>query len=101
MHIFKAILEVKEESREEIIEKLRVCYFMVRRRDKTDQMKFIINKKSAETFHCNPKWVKTGTIYEIVSENKERLSRGEIEGFIVENLKWKAAHYIQPVVERR
>ena len=27
--------------------------------------------------------------------------RGEIEGFIVENLKWKAAHYIQTAVERR
>ena len=52
-------------------------------------------------FDCDPKWIKTGTIYEIVSENKERLSRGEIEGFIMENLKWKAAHNMQPAVEKR
>ena len=66
----------------------------------------ILMKKIAETFHglrfhCNPKWVKTGTIYEIVIENKERLSRGETEGFIVENLKWKAAYNMKPAVERR
>ena len=52
-------------------------------------------------FDCNPKIVKTGTIYEIVKENSERLTKGEIEGLIVGNLKWKAAHIMQPFVERR
>ena len=52
-------------------------------------------------FHCDPKSVKTGTIYEIVNENKKRLLRGEIEGFIVKNLKWKASYKMQNAVERQ
>ena len=104
--VFGVILEVKEESKLKIIEKFKYCGFMVRERYKVDQIKLCLNKKLAEVFDelrfdFNPKMVKTGTIYEIVKENSERLTKGEIEGLIVGNLKWKAAHNHQPAVERR
>ena len=86
--VFGVILEVKEESKLNIIEKCKDCGFLVRGRDKVDKIKLCLNKKLAEVFDelrfdCNPKIVKTGTIYEIVKENSERLIKGEIEGLIV------------------
>ena len=43
--VFGVILEVKEESKLNIIEKLKHCGFMVRGRDKVDQIKLCLNKK--------------------------------------------------------
>ena len=79
---------------------------MAKSKENINQIKLVLNAKLAETFSdlgfdCNPNWLHTGTIYDIVNKNRNRLASGEVEGLVVGSLKWKAAHYFQPAVERR
>ena len=104
--LFGAILEVDEEIKEIILEKIRDCGFVAKGKENINQIKLVLNAKLAETFSdlgfdCNPNWLHTGTIYDIVNKNRNRLASGEVEGLMVGSLKWKAAHCFQPAVERR
>ena len=72
-----------------------------------------LNEKLAGIFEklgydCRMDMVKRSTIFDMMKENKTKIISGEIEGVVILTdigcyigyLKWKGAHYKQPILER-
>ena len=112
--LFGAMLEVEGDSKVNIIEYSQEQDFTVKGKENTNQIRLYLNEKLAQMFarlgyDCDPAWIQRGTLINIVKSNKESLERGSVEGLVISmneedftgNMKWKAAHCFQPVVEKR
>ena len=109
--LFGAVLLLEDDKDvDEYLEKLKDTGFVVKKM-RSLEICIYLNEKLAGIFEklaYDCPMVKRSTIFNMMKENKRKIISGEIEGVVILTdigsytgyLKWKGAHYKQPVLEQ-